>query len=149
MQIGLLTRSEDGGRFQTGFGQEPLRERGQGAVRQIEFDPLDSVHGEEYDSGSERLTVSDHNGEILERSQLDSAQAQAFWSEGENHSPEFFAGIVEGCDYQRSGSKRLTANRSGCVLLHGKIVAGSDVLCKCRINAIATQGWSAHRTSVC
>src|SRR5580692_10398859 len=107
------------------------------------------MHREEDDCGSERLTVPDHQSQVLKRGQLGSAQAQAFGREGENHSPEFFAGIAEGCDYQRSGSKRLTANWSGCVLLHGKIVAGSDVLCKCKINAIATPGWSAHRTSVC
>ena len=68
------------GWFQAGFGQEALRERGQGPVREIEFDALDAVHGEEDYGRRERLTIAHHDGEIFKGCQFCPTQAQAFRS---------------------------------------------------------------------
>ena len=98
---------ERGGRLQPGLGQETLGERGQAAVGQVEFDALDAVHGEENDGGSERLAVANHDREILERREFGAAQAQAFGSESENHSPELFARIAQGGNHEGARHKRL------------------------------------------
>lgn len=123
--MGLSTRGEGRGGFQTGFGQETLREGWQGSVRHIEFDALDAVHGKEDDRGGERFTISDHHGQVLKRGQFSSTEAQAFGGEGENHPPEFFPRIAQRCDHQCSGGEGFAPDRSRFVLLHGKIVAGS------------------------
>ena len=78
MRTGVLAGGEGYGRFQPGFGQEALRERGQSPVREIEFHALDAVHGEEDYGRRERLTIAHHDGEILKRRQFCPAQSQAF-----------------------------------------------------------------------
>ena len=70
-----MVGGEGNGRFQAGLGQEALRERGQGAVRKIEFDALDAVHGEEDDGRRERLTIAHHDGEIFKGCQFRPTQA--------------------------------------------------------------------------
>ena len=78
MRTGILVGREGYARFQAGFGQEALRERGQGPVGEIEFDALDAVHGEENDGGGERLTILHHDRKIFKGCQFRPAEAQAF-----------------------------------------------------------------------
>lgn len=130
MRTAVLMGCESRDRFQAGFSEEALGERGQSPVGKIEFDALDAVHGEEHDCGRERFSVAHHDGEILERRQLGSAQAQALGSESQNHSPEFFARVAEVCNDKRSRSEGGAGGWRGRVLLHAKIVAGRAAHCK-------------------
>lgn len=98
---------ERGGRLQPRLGQETLRERGQAAVGQVEFDALDAVHGEENDGGSERLAVANHDREILKRGEFGAAQAEALGGKSQDHSPEFFARIAQRCNHDGASHKGL------------------------------------------
>src|SRR5579864_1263376 len=124
--------AKSGGRLQAGLGKEALRERGQIAVGQIEFDALDAVHRKENDGGCERLAIADHNGEVLERGQFGATQAEAGRGKRENHSPEFFAWIAQRRNHEGPRLERfgLGGHSSGGIKVHAKIVAGESLHCK-------------------
>lgn len=63
------------------------------------------MHRKENDGGSERLTVSHHHREILERGEFDAAQAESLGRQSEDHSPEFLPGIGQGRDHDGSGGE--------------------------------------------
>lgn len=62
----VRAKREGGGRIQSRLGVKALRKRRQSSVGDVEIDTLDTMHGEENDRGSERLTLLDHRGNIFE-----------------------------------------------------------------------------------
>jgi hypothetical protein len=66
---------EYSGRFQPGLSGETLRKGREVAVWQVNFDAFDPVHGEKDYRGSERFTISNHQGEIFEGGKFDAAYA--------------------------------------------------------------------------
>ena len=100
---GVMARGEGQRRFQAGPGEETLRQRGQAAIGEIEFHALDAVHREKDDGGSGHLAVADHDGEVLVRGELDSADARTRGREGQDHSPEPFARIGQRGNHRCAG----------------------------------------------
>ncbi len=99
-------RYEYSGRFQPGFSEETLRKGREAAVWQVDFDAFDPVHGKKDYRGSEGFTISNHLCEILEGRKFDAAYAESFGSQGENHSPEFFAWVRQRDNHHRPGRER-------------------------------------------
>lgn len=128
-----MVRREHGRRGQAGLIGEALRERGQVAIRKIEFHTLDAVHGKENDSRAEWLAVSDHHREIFERRQFRSAQAESFRSQCKDHAPELLARTGQGGNDHGSGDEDFSGLRlirpARWRLAHDKIVAASSVHC--------------------
>ena len=87
------------------FSREALGEREEIAFGKVEFHALHAMHGKENDAGSEGLAVLDLGGEIVERRDIDAAQAEAFARKLENRSPEFFAGVGQRGDDERAGAE--------------------------------------------
>jgi len=84
---------------------EALAEREDVSLGKIEFQALDAMHGEEDDARGEGLAALDLRSEIVERRDVDSAQAEAFGGKMENRAPEFFARVGQGRDYERAGTE--------------------------------------------
>jgi len=141
--------SERGRWFELGLGQEALGERRQAAIGKVEFDALNSVHGEKYDGRSEGLAVTDHYREILEGREFGAAQAQAVRGKRKDHPPELFARTGQGRDDQSAGLERLARRGRGWavvwwVFFHLKIVAGRTPHCKSPDN----RGWAGLQSGV-
>ena len=79
------------------------------SVREVEFHALNPMHGKEDHTERERFAVFDERDEVLERSQINSTQAEAFGAESKNRSPEFFAGIGQGGNHHGAGSEGAAA----------------------------------------
>jgi hypothetical protein len=124
------------GWFQPGLGKEALRKRRQTAIGQVQFDSLNAVHGKENDGWSERLSVPDHDSEILKGCEFGAAETEALGCEGKDHPPELLARIAQGRNDECAGCKKFTRpGRRGLtnarrVALHTKIVAGRRSHCK-------------------
>src|ERR1700677_795813 len=106
--------------------RETLRERKDITLGQIELDSLHPVHGKEDDAGGEGLAVFNLRGEIVERCDIDTAQAEAVGRKMENRSPELFARVVQCRDDERAGTKG--ADGLGVLIKAG---AGHDVIVVC------------------
>ena len=89
----------------SGFFGETLGERRNVAFGEIEFDAFEAVHGEEDDAGAERLSAFNLQQEIVERSEIDSTQAEAISGEMKDGSPEFFARVGEGGNDDGTGAE--------------------------------------------
>jgi hypothetical protein len=87
-----LARQKRGG-ILAGFLGEALGERKEVSLGQIEFHALHAVHGKEHDARGEGLSVLDLRGQIVERRDIDAAQADAFaWKDRESRPRIFRAG---------------------------------------------------------
>lgn len=100
---------------------EALGEREEIPLGKVEVHALDAVHGKEDDAGSEGLAIFDLCGQIIESRDIDAAQAEAFARKLENRTPEFFARVGQGGDYECARTKR--ANGLGILI---KACTGHD-----------------------
>jgi len=91
--------------IESGFFGEALGEREDVAFGQVKFHAFEAVHGEENDSGGEGLSILDLQSKVVERRNIDAAQADAFSGKLEDRSPEFFARIRQRRNYERAGAK--------------------------------------------
>jgi len=62
----------------SGLLREALRERRNITFRKIQFHTLQAMDGKENNAGGEGLSALDLRGQIVERSNIDSAQAKSF-----------------------------------------------------------------------
>lgn len=81
------------------------------AVRQIDFNPFNAMHGKEHNRRRERISFLHHRYKIVERCQLNSAQAQAFKRKSQNRAPEFFSWIAESSNHHAPRMKWILSNR--------------------------------------
>src|SRR5208282_2293 len=83
----------------SGFFCEALGEREDVALGKIEFHALHAVHGKEDNAGGEGLAVLNLRCQIVERRDIDAAQADAFARKMENRAPEFLARVGQRRNY--------------------------------------------------
>jgi hypothetical protein len=86
----------------SGLLGEALGEREDVSFGKIQFHAFHAVHGEEYDAGGKGLAILDLRGQIVERRDIDTAQAEALTRKMENRTPELFARVGQGRDYERT-----------------------------------------------
>src|ERR1700746_2297786 len=81
------------------------------AIRQIEFDPFNAVHGKENNRRRERISFLHHRHKIIERCQLNSTEAQTFRRKSQNRAPEFLSWIAESSNYHTPRTEWVLGNR--------------------------------------
>jgi len=106
--------------------REALRQGWQGTFGQIEFQSLHTMHRKKHHARRERLAIADLRSEIVERREVNAAQAKAERRKLENRSPEFFARIRQRGDYDRTGAEG--SGGSGSLI---KASAGHDEIVVC------------------
>src|SRR5205823_10407798 len=84
---------ENFGRIQICLCCKAIGKRRNVAIRQIEVDPFNAVHGKEHNRGRERISLLHHRHQIIERCQLNSTEAQAFRRKRQNRAPKFLSRI--------------------------------------------------------
>ena len=123
----------------SGLLGEALGEREDVALGKIEFHSFQAVHGKEDDAGGEGLAALDLRGEIVERRDIDAAQAEAFGRKMENRAPEFFARVGQRRDHERARTKGADGLR---FLI--KACTGHDAIVVCGGGKLQTEFWRLH-----
>lgn len=79
----------------SGFRDEPVGQRRNGAVGQFEFDAFDAVEREEDGRGKRGFIRAQHADHFVERVEVDAADAEAGGRDVEYGAPEFFARRIQ------------------------------------------------------
>src|SRR5579872_3918806 len=70
------------------------------------------MHGEKNHARGKRLAIFDQRYQIIERSQFDAAEAQAFRRQRKNGAPKFFPRISQSHEHHDAGTKRVYAGNA-------------------------------------
>ncbi len=120
---------------------ETLGERRDSTFGEIEFDPLDTMHGEEHDSGGEGLAIANLADEIVERSKIDAADAKAGGRKIKDRAPDLFARVGECSDDEGSGMEG--RSRLGRLIKAGR---GHDGIVVWVVGKMQTEGGGLRRS---
>src|SRR5208283_5171338 len=119
------------------FLRETLGEREDVSLGEVQFHSLQAVHGKEDDAGGERFAALDLRGEIVERRDIDAAQAEALAGKMEDRAPEFFAWVGQRRDHERALTKGADSLR---FLI--KASAGHHAIVVCGGGKLQTEVWA-------
>src|SRR5882724_8028769 len=120
--------SESGSGIEACALRKTLRKRTNIAIRQIQLDALNPVHGKENYTWRQRPAIFEHSNHIIERSQFNPAEAESFRRQSQNCAPELVARIAQRDHHHGARLKGVRAGITISGILHPTIVAGAEVL---------------------